>query len=172
MKIEKETRYERLGYPAEEAQVDFGNMAVVKDGVYKDLKSLSLSFPYSNVAYVYPLPAENNEFVLEGLKQLVHQVGGILTHLRIDNIFAAVVTVRKGNNSTYTDAFLQFQMHYNFEVQPCSPYSGLETIGLRPLRLWRVFPNSHAHWLEVQTMKSQKCLHYKREVMIEDLWKI
>ena len=40
-------------------------------------------------------------------------------------------------------------MHYNFEVQPCNPYSGHEketlneksviheTIGLRPPRLWR-----------------------------------
>ena len=86
------------------------------------------------------------------MKQLFHQAGGVPTHLRIDNLSAAVVTVGKGDNRTYTDAFLQFQMHYNFEVQPCNPYSGHEketlneksviheTIGLRPPRLWRVFP--------------------------------
>ena len=44
MKIEKSTRYERLEHPAGEAQVDFGNMTVVKDGAYKDIKALLLSF--------------------------------------------------------------------------------------------------------------------------------
>ena len=43
MKIEKSTRYERLEHPAGEAQVDFGNMTVVKT-VYKDIKALLLSF--------------------------------------------------------------------------------------------------------------------------------
>ena len=61
MKIEKSTRYERLEHPAGEAQVDFGNMTVVKDGAYKDIKALLLSFPYSNAAFVYPLPSENTE---------------------------------------------------------------------------------------------------------------
>lgn len=52
MKIEKETRYERLEHLAGEVQVDFGNMTVVKDGAYKDIKTLLLSFPYSNAAYL------------------------------------------------------------------------------------------------------------------------
>ncbi|WP_341351823.1 hypothetical protein [Bacillus cereus] len=51
MKIQKETRYERLEHPAGEAQVDFGNMTVVKDGAYKHIKALLLSFPYSNAAF-------------------------------------------------------------------------------------------------------------------------
>ncbi len=42
MKIEKETRYERLAHPAGEAQVDFWDMIV---GAYKDIKALLLSFP-------------------------------------------------------------------------------------------------------------------------------
>ncbi|EOQ10140.1 transposase [Bacillus cereus] len=81
MKIEKATRYERLEHPAGEAQVDFGDMTVVKDGAYKDIKALLLSFPYSNVAFVYLLPSENTECFLEGLKQLFHQGGGVPTHL-------------------------------------------------------------------------------------------
>jgi transposase len=75
LKSEKETRYERLEHPPGEAQVDFGNMTVVKDGAYKDLKVLILSFPYSNAAFVYPLPAKNAECFLEGLQQLFHQAG-------------------------------------------------------------------------------------------------
>ncbi|PEJ76843.1 IS21 family transposase [Bacillus wiedmannii] len=181
MKIEKSTRYERLEHPAGEAQVDFGNMTVVKDGAYKDIKALLLSFPYSNAAFVYPLPSENTECFLEGLKQLFHQAGGVPTHLRIDNLSAAVVTVGKGDNRTYTDAFLQFQMHYNFEVQPCNPYSGHEKGNVErkvcytrnnwftTAPIMESF-SQLAQWLEVQAMEDQKRLHYEKEVMIEDLW--
>ncbi len=49
-----------------------------------------------------PLPSENTEC----LKQLFHQAGSVPTHLQIDNLSAAVVTVGKGYNRTYTDAFL------------------------------------------------------------------
>ena len=33
--------------------------------------------------------------LLEGLKQLFHQAGGVPTHLRIDNLSAAVITIGK-----------------------------------------------------------------------------
>ena len=71
-------------------------------------------------------------------------------------------------------------MHYNFEVQPCNPYSGHEketlneksviheTIGLRPPPIMESF-SQLAQWLEVQAMEDQKRLHYEKEVMIEDL---
>ncbi|MGR5970447.1 hypothetical protein ACT7C1_30345 [Bacillus paranthracis] len=131
-------------------------MTVVKDGAYKDIKVLLLSFPHSNAAFAYPLPAENKECFLEGLKQLFHQAGGVPTHLRIDNLSAAVITIGKGEDRIYTEAFLQFQMHYNFETQPCNPYSGHEKgnverklvihviIGLQLHRLWKVFHNLHS----------------------------
>ena len=131
--------------------------------------------------FVYPLPSENTECFLEGLKQLFHQAGGVPTHLRIDNLSAAVVTVGKGDNRTYTDAFLQFQMHYNFEVQPCNPYSGHEKGNVErkvcytrnnwftTAPIMESF-SQLAQWLEVQAMEDQKRLHYEKEVMIEDLW--
>ena len=115
------------------------------------------------------------------MKQLFHQAGGVPTHLRIDNLSAAVVTVGKGDNRTYTDAFLQFQMHYNFEVQPCNPYSGHEKGNVErkvcytrnnwftTAPIMESF-SQLAQWLEVQAMEDQKRLHYEKEVMIEDLW--
>ena len=51
IKTAKEKRYERLEHPPGEAQVDFGNMTVVKDGAYKDIKVLLLSFPHSNAKH-------------------------------------------------------------------------------------------------------------------------
>ena len=56
-------------------------------------------------------------------------------------------------------------MHYNFETQPCNPYSGHEKvmlsvklvihviIGLQLHRLWKVL--QLAQWLEVQALEDQ-----------------
>ncbi|EQB94402.1 hypothetical protein GA8_17160, partial [Geobacillus sp. A8] len=60
LKLEKEQRYERLEHPPGEAQVDFGKMTVVtKEGKEEERSVLIMSFPYSNAAFAYPLPAEN-----------------------------------------------------------------------------------------------------------------
>lgn len=40
LKAAKVERHERLEHPPGEAQVDFGNMTVVKDGAYKDVKRI------------------------------------------------------------------------------------------------------------------------------------
>lgn len=80
LKAARVERHERLEHPPGEAQVDFGNMTVVKDGTYKDIKALILSFPHSNTGFGYPLPSENTECFLEGLTQLFHQAGGVPTY--------------------------------------------------------------------------------------------
>ena len=118
--------------------------------------------------------------LLEGLKQLFHQAGGVPTHLRIDNLSAAVITIGKGENRIYTEAFLQFQMHYNFETQPCNPYSGHEKvmlsvklvihviIGLQLHRLWKVFTTCTV--ARSTSIRGSKRPHYDKKIMIEELW--
>lgn len=178
---EKQERYERLEHPTGEAQVDFGNMTAVQNGAYKDIKVLILSFPYSNAAFAYPLPAENGECFLEGLKQLFQQAGGVPTHLRIDNLSAAVISIGKGDNRTYTDAFLRFQVHYNFEIQPCNPASGHEKGNVErkvsyTRNNWFVTApvmedfQSLASWLQVQTAEDRNRPHYDKGTFIEELW--
>lgn len=182
IKEEKTTRYERLEHPPGEAQVDFGNMTVVKDGAYKDIKTLILSFPHSNAGFAYPLPAENSECFLEGLKQLFHQAGGVPTYLRIDNLAAAVISIGKGEKRTYTDSFLRFQSHYNFEVQPCNPASGHEKgnvekkVGYTRNNLFTTAPLMEnfpqlANWLQEEMKSDRNRPHYEKEVLIEELWK-
>jgi transposase len=182
IKEEKTTRYERLEHPPGEAQVDFGNMTAVKDGAYKDIKTLILSFPHSNAGFAYPLPAENSECFLEGLKQLFHQAGGVPTYLRIDNLAAAVISIGKGEKRTYTDSFLRFQSHYNFEVQPCNPASGHEKgnvekkVGYTRNNLFTTAPLMEdfpqlANWLQEEMKSDRNRPHYEKEVLIEELWK-
>lgn len=180
LKEEKNTRYERLEHPPGEAQVDFGNMTVVKDGAYKDIKALIMSFPYSNAGFAYPLPAENSECFLEGLKQLFKQAGGIPTHLRIDNLSAAVVSIGKGTKRTYTDSFLRFQSHYGFEIQACNPASGHEKgnvekkVGYTRNNLFVLAPEMEsfpqlANWLRMKMDEDMNRPHYERGVSIKEL---
>ncbi|AEH49271.1 IS21 family transposase [Parageobacillus thermoglucosidasius] len=182
LKAEKEKRYERLEHPPGEAQVDFGTMQVVKDGALEDKKLLILSFPHSNAGFAHPLPSENRECFLEGLKQLFHQAGGVPRRLRMDNLSAAVVTVGKGDNRQYTEAFLRFQAHYGFEVQPCNPASGHEKGNVER----KVYYVRHrcfvpapvvesdeqlTEWLRVKMIEDRSRLHYEKGVPIEELWK-
>ena len=99
------------------------------------------------------------------MKQLFHQAGGVPTHLRIDNLSAAVVTVGKGDNRTYTDAFCNFKciitlkcnrvilivdMKKNVERKVC--YTRNNWFTTAPIM--ESF-SQLAQWLEVQAMEDR-----------------
>lgn len=181
IRVDKKTRYERLEHPKGEAQVDFGTMQAVWEGEYKEIKSLILSFPYSNAGFCSPMPAENSECFLEGLKQLFKQAGGVPTALRIDNLSAAVISIGKGHKRVYTDAFLRFQAHYGFEVQACNPSSGHEKgnvekkVGYTRSNFFVIEPimdsfEQLATWVEEEMKKDRKRPHYEKKFSIEELW--
>lgn len=118
---------ERLHHPPAEAQVDFGLTEVVHEGSFKDVHCLIMSLPYSNGGFVVPMPAENQECFLEGLKILFTQVGFVPRKLRLDNLSAAVVKARSnGKETVFTEAFQRFAAHYGFEPVACNPYRGQE----------------------------------------------
>ncbi|MCW2279315.1 DDE-type integrase/transposase/recombinase [Heliophilum fasciatum] len=101
-------------------------LQVSQDEQLREYKLLVPSFPYSNAAYVYPVPRENQECFLEGLKQIFEQIGGVPRRIWFDNLSAAVVTIGTEGNRQCTDAFLRFQIHYCFESVFCDPARGNE----------------------------------------------
>jgi transposase len=182
LKLEKEQRYERLEHPPGEAQVDFGKMTVVtKEGKEEERSVLIISFPYSNAAFAYPLPAENIECFLHGLTQLFRQAGGVPKVLRIDNLPAAVSSIQKRGGRQYTEAFQKFQLYYRFDVQACNPYSGHEkgnaerkvyyTRNLCFVPAPLIESDSElTNWLHRKMVEDRNRLHYEKERMIEELW--
>lgn len=82
MQLEKETAYQRLDHPEGEAQANFTTIQVSRDGCLQEYKLLILSFPFSNAAFVHPVPSENQECFLEGLKTLFKKAGGVLERIR------------------------------------------------------------------------------------------
>jgi transposase len=85
-----------------------------------------MSFPFSNAGFVYPLPAQNQECFLEGMKRLFEHIGGVPRRLRFDNLPAAVVSVGKGGERELTEMFTRFKLHYRFEAEFCGPAKGNE----------------------------------------------
>lgn len=123
----KDKNYERLIHPPAEAQLDFGLMEAVKEGKYIDVHCLVMTLPYSNSAFAVPLPAENQECLLYGMKTIFQQLGGVPRTIRIDNMKTAVIKPRdRHEEAVFTNEFLQFANHYGFEPQACNAYSGHE----------------------------------------------
>jgi len=172
---------ERLTHPPAEAQVDFGVTEVVHEGKVKDIHCLVMSFPYSNGGLVVPLPAENQECFLEGLKILFNQAGYVPRKLRLDNLSAAVVKARgRGQETIFTEAFERFASHYGFEAQACNPRKGNEKghvenkVGYVRYNFFTPSPViqdlTHLHELLLEHCRNDhQRIHYKKGYIIADL---
>ncbi|BBU37923.1 hypothetical protein FB379_103151 [Aeribacillus composti] len=101
--------------------------------------------------------------------------------MRMDNLAAAIVTVGKGDQWEYTDAFLRFQAHYGFKVQPCNPASEHEKgnverkVSYVRNHFFVTAPimedfKQLAEWLKKKMIEDRKRLHYEKGVSIEELW--
>lgn len=174
--------YERLVHPPAEAQVDFGITEAIEDGKTKDIHALVMSFPYSNAGYTVPLPAENQECFLEGLKILFKQAGFVPRKLRLDNLTAAVVKARgRGQETIFNDEFLRFANHYGFEAQACNARKGNEKghvenkVGYVRYNFFTPSPvvKSLEHLRDLlfeQCKRDQQRLHYNKNIIIADLF--
>lgn len=121
--------FERLEHPGGEAQIDFCTYQVYKDEVLQDYKLLVMSFPYSNKAFIQPMPAENQECFLEGLKMLFEKCEAVPRRLWFDNLSAAVIShtpSEQHTNRTLTEAFVRFRAHYGFDAVFCGAGKGNE----------------------------------------------
>ncbi|KGR86236.1 MULTISPECIES: IS21 family transposase [Ureibacillus] len=179
---EQSKGYERLAHPEGEAQVDFGVMEAVHEGEIVDVHALIMSFPASNTGFVVPLPSENQECFLSGLKLLFKQAGGIPLSIRIDNLTPAVKKVRGSEGEAQlTDEFMAFKNHYGFKVQVCNPRSGHEKgnverkVGYVRYNFFSVPPvikdfDDLTEQLYQKFLIDRKRMHYRKEAIIEDLW--
>ncbi|WP_234702050.1 IS21 family transposase [Desulfotomaculum nigrificans] len=181
LKLEEAQAYQRLEHPGGEAQVDFCTIQVSKNAKLMEYKLLVASFPYSNASFVYPVPKENQECFLEGLKRLFDQMGGVPKRIWFDNLAAAVVHIEKDGQRKCTDAFLRFVAHYRFEPVFCNPASGNEKghvenkVGYSR-RNWCVpvpiFTDHETLASELVScaLADRKRKHYAKGVTIEELW--
>ena len=173
--------YVELDHPIGEAQADFGTIHCVRDGKIVEVKSLVLSFPWSNAGFAVPMPSENTECFLEGLKLLFEQAGGVPRRLVLDNMSAAVASIGEGEERVLTEAFMRFQLHHRFEADFCGPARGNEKGNVEnkvgyTRRQWLcpIHPlNSFEELgklLAAEAVKDMDRVHYKADRKISDLW--
>lgn len=181
MALERAKSYERLEHPPGEAQVDFTTIQVSRDQQLLTYKLLIVSFPYSNAAFIYPTPAENQECFLEGMKQCFEQMGGVPRRVWFDNLSAAVVHIEKHGERQLTEGFQRFCAHYRMEAVFCNPYSGHEKGHVESKcgyakRNWAVpIPVLESHeqlvgYFTEQARQDRERPHYAKGERIVDLW--
>lgn len=182
LETQEDHGFERLEHPPTEAQIDFGTMEVCHDGAFKDVKVLVMTFPFSNAGFAVTLPAENQECLLEGMKELFRQAGGVPRKIRIDNMSTAVTqTKSRTEPALLTDGFLRFATHYGFETQVCNPRSGNEKgsvenkVGYVRYNFFSSTPImkdfvSFNEALAKELAQDRERIHYEKQVPINELW--
>jgi transposase len=109
-----------------EAQVDFGE-ADFYEGTTRHIGHyLNISFPYSNAGYLQLFKGENQQCLMEGLKNTFAHIGGVPVRIWFDNSSAIVAKILKNGERVLTENFVRFKNHYGFAVALCNTYSGHE----------------------------------------------
>lgn len=173
-----------LSHPAGDAQVDFGEILYLNaSGNRKKAKKLTVSFPHSNASYFQVFKSENQECLLQGLKNIFEHIKKVPNRLVFDNLSAAVSHIGKGKNRTLTDGFERFQLHYNFEAVFCNPASGWEKgnvenkVGYERRNLFVPIPvienfDDFNKTLFDKSEKDMLRVHYKKDQLIKNLFKV
>jgi len=118
--------YLPLEHPPGEAQADFGAAQFIEKGIKYDGFYLNLSFPYSNAGFFQVFKGQNQECLLQGLKDICEFIEGSPTAIWFDNMSTAVNEIRKQGQRDLTKGFERFMLHYGFISNFCNPNSGHE----------------------------------------------
>jgi len=110
-----------------EAQVDFGDILVMKDnGAEEEWHELVVSFPWSNAGFIQVCRFETKECLVEALQRVFAFIGGVPLRILFDNMSSAVVHIEEHGKRTLTEMFMRFTMHHRFKAEFCNPDSPQE----------------------------------------------
>lgn len=110
--------------PGAEAEVDFGEVYVILDGIKTKCHMFVYRLSHSGKAIHRVYPTGGQEAFLEGHIEAFHALGGIPTrHIRYDNLTSAVVQVIHGGNRLRdeNERWVLFRSHYGFDAFYCQP---------------------------------------------------
>ena len=110
--------------PAAEAEVDFGEVWVIIDGVRTKCYMFVLWLAHSGKAIHRVYPTQAQEAFLQGHVEAFEAIGGIPTrHIKYDNLTSAVSKVIHGPGRARheSDRWVLFRSHYGFDAFYCQP---------------------------------------------------
>jgi transposase len=108
--------------PGAEAEVDFADLWVVLDGIKTKVFLFSFRLSYSAKAVHRAYATQSQEAFLDGHVAALETLGGVpVTHIRYDNLKAAVSRVLFGRTRVENARWVTFRSHYGFDAFYCSP---------------------------------------------------
>jgi len=110
--------------PGDEAEVDFGEVAVIIDGSLTRLAMFVMRLSHSGRAFHLCLASEGQEAFLEGHRAAFEHFGGVPARIRYDNLKPAVVRILTGRDRIESDRFVALRSHYGFDSFYCEPGVG------------------------------------------------
>ena len=181
LKFEQQEKYIELEHPIAEAQVDFGTVRTIWDGEFKEFRSLTTAFPWSNAGFGVPVPSENALCFLYALRISFEMAGGVPQKIRFDNLPAAVTSIGKNGERVLTEIFVRFMLHYRFKAEFCNRSKGNEKGGVEnkvgySRRNWYVpYPQTDGFEgltaeIYKQAVEDLERPHYKKGVLLSTLW--
>jgi transposase len=174
--------YIPLEHPPGTAQADFGEAYFIENGVKQKGFSLNLSFPYSNAGFCQLFKSQNQECLLQGLKNIFEYIGGVPVSITFDNPSTIVIKIKEHGNRELTSIFTNFKLHYGFNSNFCNPNSGHEKgsvenkVGylrrnmLVPIPEFKDIAEFNKELLE-KCSNNMNRIHYKKNKLISELFK-
>ena len=112
--------------PGEDAQVDWGEAAVILNSEHLTVQLFLMRLCYSRRLFVMAFPTQKQESFFEGHVRAFHFFGGVPRRIVYDNLKAAVFRIMEGRNRKEQEGFILFRSHYLFESRFCTPGQGHE----------------------------------------------
>ncbi|WP_353747966.1 MULTISPECIES: IS21 family transposase [unclassified Paenarthrobacter] len=110
--------------PGAEAEVDFGEVWVILNGVKTKCHMFVFRLSRSGKASHRIYPTQAQEAFFEGHIEAFNEIGGVpVRHIRYDNLTSAVTTVvfGQGRQRVENDRWVLFKSHYGFDAFYCQP---------------------------------------------------
>ena len=104
-----------------EAEVDFGAICFVLNGVEVEGKLFVMRLSGSGKAFRRAYLNEAQEVFLDGHVRAFDVFGGVPTRIRYDNLKAAVSKVLRGRDRAESERFTMMRSHYGFDSFFCLP---------------------------------------------------
>lgn len=173
--------YIPLEHKAGTAQADFGEVYFIENGVMQKGFSLNISFPHSNAGFCQIFKSQNQECLLQGIKNIFEYVGGVPASITFDNPSTIVIKIKEHGKRELTNIFRNFKLHYKFNDIFCNPNSGHEKgsvenkVGFLRRNLLVPIPefkdiNEFNKELLEKCWKDMNRMHYKKHRLISDLF--
>jgi transposase len=122
----QETYMPLIFEPGEEAQVDWGEALIIKNGQRVKVQLFEMRLCHSKASIVIPYQRATMEAFLDGHVRSFAHFGGVPRRLAYDNLRSAVIHVGKGKERDLNPRFVELRSWYLFDTRFCNIESGNE----------------------------------------------